>query len=135
MRLTTLIVFFLIFKLSSAQMVLTDLTFNSTQCYDKKAFPDTAKTNSKLYIYGTVISTQSKGKIESATVYIQGTKISTNTDHKGYYKLDITSISDTTKTVTLLSSCINYLTSKRVISKRFSKDKEVNFELTIKGSH
>ncbi|MBV5280950.1 MAG: TonB-dependent receptor [Paludibacter sp.] len=69
----------------------------------------TAQT--KVRIYGYIIDPSNRG-VESANVYIEGTKVGTSTNQNGYYELNVV-LKDS---ATLIYSRIGYRTIKHTIS-------------------
>jgi len=65
----------------------------------------------KVRIYGYIIDPNNRG-VESANVYIEGTKVGTSTNQNGYYELNVV-LKDST---TLIYSRIGYRTIRHTIS-------------------
>jgi hypothetical protein len=93
-----------------------------------QTLPSTTKS---IFIKGRVYNLP-KGKenyIPFATVVIKGTKIGSECDNLGYYSIDITTIADTIKQMTLYCAYVGCVTKEIEIKNKITQTTELDFEL------
>ncbi len=66
------------------------------------------------------------------TVIIKGTRIGAQADSLGYYSIDVTTIADTAKSVTLVSSYPGLHTKEIFLKNKITKTMEIDFVLIPK---
>ena len=64
--------------------------------------------DNRIVLRGIIYDAQSNEELPSATIYVKGTKVGTLSDSKGLFALDITNLLDSTKTLTIVGSYVNY---------------------------
>ena len=99
------------------------------------AFGQTLSPKTKnIFIKGRVYN-MPKGKdnyVPFATVLVKGTKIGSTANNLGYYSIDITSIADTIKQLTLYCAYIGCVTKEIEIENKIIQTTELDFELQIR---
>lgn len=88
------------------------------------------QTNSKaILLKGRVLDNGNNEGIPFATVVIKGTKFHSTTDSSGNYSIDVTTIADTLKNVTLYSSYVGYKVQEFLIKHKITKTITHDFKL------
>lgn len=86
-------------------------------------------TSKKILLKGRVLDNNNNEAIPFATVVIKGTKIHCTTDTLGNYSIDLTTIADTFKNVTLYCSYVGYNTQEFLIKHKITKTITHDFKL------
>ena len=87
-------------------------------------------TELKTILKGHVFDKVTNESMPYASVGIRGTKVFARTDSLGNYSLDISSVMDTTETLSVLAFYINYQTGEEIIREKFRGTREINFGMT-----
>jgi hypothetical protein len=89
-----------------------------------------ASPNQRTILHGRVYDKQTNESMPYANVGVRGTKVWATTDSLGRYRLDISSLVDTTEAISILASYINYQIGEEVIRDKFQGSRELDFPLT-----
>lgn len=73
-----------------------------------KTFDCPGALNKQYILKGIIYDANSKEELPYATVFIKGTKVGTQSDVKGLFELDLTSLIDSTRTLTIIGSYVGY---------------------------
>lgn len=65
--------------------------------------------DNRIVLRGIIYDAQSNEELPNATIYVKGTKVGTLSDSKGLFALEITKLLDSTNTLTIVGSYVNYV--------------------------
>jgi len=64
--------------------------------------------DSRIVLRGIIYDAQSNEELPYATIYVKGTKVNTLSDSKGLFELDLKSLLDSAKTLTVMGVYVGY---------------------------
>jgi hypothetical protein len=88
---------------------------------------DSIPKKEKIIIYGKLFDENNEPLI-GGTIHVMDTRIGTDSDFDGYYRLDITESLDTTNQITLVYKYVGYNIYEKIFSKGDSLEINVSFE-------
>lgn len=64
--------------------------------------------DNRIVLRGIIYDAQSNDELPNATVFVKGTKVATLSDAKGLFALDLTTLLDSAKTLTIMGVYVGY---------------------------
>ena len=88
--------------------------------------------DNRIVLRGIIYDAQSNEELPNATIYVKGTKVGTLSDSKGLFALEITKLLDSTNTLTIVGSYVNYVIKEIEINRESMNAKYFSIPMVSK---